>query len=412
MGNSFRQTVAALFASETMTSETMLSGHIAATVARAKASDSDYLIAAQDTTYYNYSGHNSMAGLGVIQGKIQGLMQHNVLLCDEGGLPLGLLDQQYWTRQGDMDWPADKKESQKWFNGLSAVNQQAHESEKHWVVTCDRESDIFDFFKAERAPNVDLLVRVFQPRKVEVLSAGTVCPLPTVAEHLDDYGQYQVQIERDNRTVELTLQLQGAAVSVHPGKDLSVAKHKTQGLSLVVATEVACQNVKTQKDCFNPKQAATWLLLTSLPIETIDDLKRVVRFYSLRWRVERLHFTLKSGALNVEKLQFDDIHTLTNGLAFYAVVAWQLLALTYALRQDADQPAEAIFDEREVHLLKQLSQKPIRSVREAALAMAKLIGFAPSKKQPLPGVKVLATAIERFSFSKQAAIALAKPLQD
>ncbi|MDJ1174768.1 hypothetical protein [Roseofilum capinflatum] len=34
----------------------MLSGHIQATVERAKATDGEYLIAAQDTTYYNYSG--------------------------------------------------------------------------------------------------------------------------------------------------------------------------------------------------------------------------------------------------------------------------------------------------------------------------------------------------------------------
>ena len=395
-----------------MTSETMLSGHIAATVERAHASDSDYLIAAQDTTYYNYSGHESLSGLGVIQGKLQGLMQHNVLLCDELGLPLGLLNQQYWTRQGGMDLPAGVKESQKWFNGLSAVNQQAKDSDKRWVVTCDREGDIFEFFKAERAPSVDLLVRVFQPRRVEVLSAGTVRHLSTVAEHLDDYGQYQVQIERDHRTVELTLRLQGAAVSIYPGKDLSIAKHKTQGLSLVVATEVACQEVKSKKDCFSPKKAVTWFLLTSLPIDTPDDLQRVVRFYALRWRIERLHFTLKSGALDVEKLQFDDIHTLTNGLAFYSVVAWQLLALTYGLRHNPDRPAEAIFDETEVTLLKHLARKPIRSLRDAVLAMTKLIGFAPSKKQPLPGIKVLATAIERFSFSTQAAQALAKPLQD
>ena len=160
MGNSFRQTVAALFSRETMNSETMLSGHLAATLERAAASEGDYLIAAQDTTYYNYSGHHQMSGLGIIQGKVQGLMQHNVLLCDEARLPLGVLNQQYWTREGEIDWPAEAKESQKWFNGLQAVNQQAQGSDKRWVVTCDRESDIFEFFKAQRASNVELLVRV------------------------------------------------------------------------------------------------------------------------------------------------------------------------------------------------------------------------------------------------------------
>ena len=416
MGNSFRQTVAGLFARDDMNSSTMLSGHIAQTQTRAQACSSEYLIAAQDTTYYNYSGQTQMTGLGRIQGKVRGLMQHNVLLTDEDGLLLGLVDQQYWTRDGGIDWPADQKESQKWFNGLNAVNQKAEGSSKRWVVTCDREGDIFEFFKAPREPNVDLLVRVYQPRRVEVATHGTVYPLPDVAAHLDDYGQYSVQIERQvdgkRRAVNVTLQLQSATVHIYPGKDLSATLHKTQQLSLVVATEVACVDIKTGDDCFDAENALCWSLLTSLPIATEAQVKRIIRFYALRWRIERLHFTLKSGSLNVEKLQFDDVHTLVNALSFYSVVAWRLLGLTYALREDPERPAQTMFEFDELKLLHQLSGKPVDSLGQATLALAKLVGFAPSKKQPLPGVKLLATAIERFYFVKQGAAAISKPLQD
>lgn len=55
-----------------MTSATLLSGHIAATGDRAAASESEYLIAAQDTTFYNHSGQSQMSGLGVIQGNDTG----------------------------------------------------------------------------------------------------------------------------------------------------------------------------------------------------------------------------------------------------------------------------------------------------------------------------------------------------
>ncbi len=416
MGSSFRQTVAGLFARDDMNSSTMLSGHVAETHARAQASDSEYLIAAQDTTYYNYSGQTQMTGLGRIQGKVRGLMQHNVFLIDEGGLPLGLVDQQYWTREGGIDWPSDQKESQKWFNGLSKVNQQAKGSIKRWVVTCEREGDIFKFFKAPREPNVDLLVRVYQPRRVEVATAGTVCPLPDVAAHLEEYGQYCVQIERlydgKRRTVEVSLQLQAATVHIYPSQALSAARHKTQELSLVVATEIACIDVKTGDDCFDSDTPLCWCLLTSLPIEHAEDVHRILRFYALRWRIERLHFTLKSGSLNVEKLQFDDVHTLVNALSFYSVVAWRLLGLTYALREDPEQPAQTMFDPDELKLLHQLSGKPVDSLGQATLALATLVGFAPSRKQPLPGVKILATAIERFCFAKQGAAAVSKPLQD
>ncbi|MEM8642035.1 MAG: hypothetical protein AAGG51_24970 [Cyanobacteria bacterium P01_G01_bin.54] len=71
-----------------------------------------------------------------------------------------------------------------------------------------------------------------------------------------------------------------------------------------------------------------------------------------------------------------------------------------------------MFDADELSLLHQLSGQAVDSLRQATLALTKLVGFAPSKRQPLPGVKVLATALERFFFVKQGAQAVSKPLQD
>ena len=125
-----------------MSHSKLLSAHVASTRVQAQASDSEYLIAAQDTTYYNYSGQAQMSGLSIIQGKVRGLIQHNVLLLDANGQPLGVIDQQYWTRDGEIDWPSNQKESQKWFKGLSAVNQQAQGVNKRWVrllrILCKR----------------------------------------------------------------------------------------------------------------------------------------------------------------------------------------------------------------------------------------------------------------------------------
>lgn len=222
----------------------------------------------------------------------------------------------------------------------------------------------------------------------------------------------QVEINRDNRAVRLILNLRAGAVNVYPDKDLSPAKHKTQGFSLVIAEEIACIDIKTQETLEPPKEPAIWYLLTTLPIADIVDVKRIVYFYALRWRIERLHFTLKSGALEVEKLQFDDVHTLINALAFYSIVAWKLLALTYALREDPSQSALNLFEPSEVLLLQQISAKEIHSLGDAVLALTRIVGFAPSKKQPFPGVKVLAAALEKFSFIKIGFEAAAKPSSD
>jgi hypothetical protein len=57
-----------------------------------------------------------------------------------------------------------------------------------------------------------------------------------------------------------------------------------------------------------------------------------------------------------------------------------------------------------VTLLEKVSSQKIVSLGQAVLALTKLIGFAPSKKQPFPGVKVLATALDRFFFMKLASL--------
>ncbi len=99
-------------------------------------------------------------------------------------------------------------------------------------------------------------------------------------------------------------------------------------------------------------------------------------------------------------MQFDDLQTTLNALSFYLVVAWQLLSLVYALRDVGPCAAATSFDGEELHLLGQLSTKPIETVQDATLVLGKLVGFAPSKKQPMPGVKVLGQALERFYYLK------------
>lgn len=74
MGNSFRQTIASIFSHSKMTAEKMLESHRASSIERGKTSEGEYLIVAQDTTYYTYSGHEQMQGLGYIQGGVRGIM--------------------------------------------------------------------------------------------------------------------------------------------------------------------------------------------------------------------------------------------------------------------------------------------------------------------------------------------------
>lgn len=375
----------------------MLAGHIIATKARISQSEGEYILVAQDTTYYNYSGHQAMQGLGWIQGHVKGIMQHNLLAISELGIPLGLLGQEYWSRHSSQ--PYQGTESEKWFRGLATINQELGEAAQKVVLIQDREADIYEFLQAERAASVELIVRVHEPRKLEITESGEIFKLAEMSEKLPLVGQKRVTILRKGQETTLVLALRAASVNVLGGHQKHTGKAKTAGLSLVIAEETEALDSQG-KSVFDPTERAIWYLLTSLAIENPVAIERVTMFYALRWRIERFHYTLKSGALEVEKLQFDDLATTLNALAFYSIVAWQILAIVYLTREEQEQTASFCYEEKEIALLAAMSRKVITTVKEATLALVKLAGFAPSKRQPLPGIKILAQSLERFHYIK------------
>lgn len=409
LGNSFRQTVASIFSKEKMTTSQMLEGHLNATVDRCQSSDSSYIVVAQDTTYYNYSGHKKMEGLGAIQGSVKGIVQHNALAVNENGVPMGVIYQRNWTRSGAN---AFENESEKWFEGLRATNEQLGQLNKPVILVQDREADIFDFFKAPRAENVDLVVRIFQRRKMEILPDEDVAGLYEAINALPQLGTCHTMIRRNNKPVKLTLSVQASQVNILPRKHLSAKLHKTKGLSIVVAKEVAAIDNKGQ-DCFDASSTVCWILLTSLEASNLDQACQVIHHYASRWIVERLHYTLKSGSLKVERLQFDDVLTMFNALAMYTIVAWRILYLTISVRQKPEQSPDNYFTSLELKVLSNKDPKARSSLGEAIKALGRLVNFVPTTAQPLPGVKIMAEAIRTLNDITQALQDLYDdPLQD
>lgn len=94
-----------------------------------------------------------------------------------------------------------------------------------------------------------------------------------------------------------------------------------------------------------------WLLLTTLPIETFEQAWQGVRWYSLRWLVERYHYTLKSGC-RIEQLQLETKERLLKALATYAIVAWRLMHLTYQARLVPDASCEGLLLPAEWRILR------------------------------------------------------------
>lgn len=392
-GNS-RRVVSRVLGDQRLSSETLLTGHRAATLGRIKEDpDTDFLLPT-DTVFFTFPGHQKTEGLNPLQGKIPGIVQHNVMVINaRTGLVHGVPVVHNWTRGGHQD--SLEVESNKWFMGLDYANELAVEMpDKRFTVVNDRESDILGLFKASRLPNVHLINRVHQPRRYELISAEEQATgerligyLSEIAQNLPIIGIEEVSVYRENRRVRITIEMSAAPIRIHPDKHRSERLHSAEGLNLVVAREIAAVT-EGGEDVFKPEGASEWLLVTSLPVSNLEEVRFVVRSYGLRWRIERLHYTMKSGALNSEWLQFDDVRTLCNGLVLNTVVAWKILCLVYEARQEEVQ-ARHCLDDLELTILSTAMGHPVISMKDACLAIGSLVKFEPTKAQPYPGIKVV-----------------------
>jgi hypothetical protein len=133
-----------------------------------------------------------------------------------------------------------------------------------------------------------------------------------------------------------------------------------------------------------------WLLYTSEPIDTPNDVLRVIDWYRARWTIEEYFKALKTGCA-LEKRQLEDLPALVNVLALFIPIAWRLLLLKSEARDVPDSSATTILEPEELEVLriagrKKLSANP--TAEEAMLAVAALGGHL--KHNGRPGWQTLA----------------------
>jgi hypothetical protein len=374
----------------------ILDAHIRRTQDRLPT-DRQPVLAIQDTTVLNFSGHPATAGLGYLSALEQrGLFVHSTLCVGPDGVPVGLLDQRVWVRN-DADFgkrtdrrhrPTAAKESQRWLDGLSGT-EAALPSGQAVVTVADREADFYDLFATPRRPGHDLLIRAKSRRRIRhearLLGHG-IATRPSG-------GQLRVKLPRANgrpgRTAPLVLRYGTFAIeppSTHPDR-----KH----LPALPVTVVLAEER-------NPPPGVApvrWLLLSTLTVRCFADAVRLIRWYARRWLIERYNFVLKSGC-RAEKLQLETATRLERALATYAVVAWRLLWLTYAARRDPDAPCDGVLEPEEWRVLQgHGGQEPTAtppSLREAIGLVARLGGFLGRRADGVPGVQVIWRGLSRL----------------
>ena len=89
-----------------------------------------------------------------------------------------------------------------------------------------------------------------------------------------------------------------------------------------------------------------WILLTDLPIDTVEDVLRVIDYYTCRWQIEIYFRILKSGC-KVEESQLETAERFEPYLALNMIVAWRIMHVMMLGRDCPDLPCDIAFDDDE-----------------------------------------------------------------
>ena len=138
-----------------------------------------------------------------------------------------------------------------------------------------------------------------------------------------------------------------------------------------------------------------WRLFTSEAVDTQEQVEQIIDGYRARWVIEEYFKALKTGC-SFEQSQLESLASLKNLLGIYIPVAWQLLVLRSAARDEPHRPATDALSPRQLTVLRMIVRgKPLPSeptIGEVATAIADLGGHVRSNGPP--GWQVLGRGFE------------------
>ena len=362
--------------------------------------DEETVIVPQDTTCLNYTTHSATTGMGPLGAgdgsKGYGMFVHSAIAISESGVPLGLMHQQRWSRSKKIGRkhdrkkrPLEEKESFRWVQTARAV-EAAVPPDRRLIQLADREADFFEMFAEPRRDNSHLLVRVHQNRRLEDKERLLWDELAQLQPDLI----YNMLVHTSHSTTvrKARLELRFGLMTIQPPCD-GVHDKKLEPITLT-AIEVR------ETDAPEGADEICWRLLTDLSVDSVKVAKRYVKYYELRWLIERYHYVLKSGC-QIEDSQLRSFEAIERLLALFSAVAIRLLWLTYSARKRPEAPCTVVFSDIEWKVLYRYHHEqpppdePPR-LTDSVLWLAQMGGFLGRQSDGEPGVKVLWRGLMRL----------------
>ncbi len=376
---------------------------------RARIAEHSAVLIAQDTTELDFSDHPPTGAGPLNSEKQRGFLDHSQIAFTPNGLCLGVVNVKIWARsdegfgtakQRQYD-PLETKEKYRWLEGYRyACELQQQVPETQIVSVADCECDIYELFvevdkQGEAA--VDYVIRGGKTRCLPELDPesgpSTYRKLQQKMNEAPLITVRQLDLPRTpkRKAREVTLEVRAKRVRLKP----PYRKHTT--LPEVEINVVLVREINPPSD----DEAVEWLLITTLPISTAEEVLLVVDYYTGRWPIEVFFRVYKTGC-QVEQIQLETSARLLPCLMLYKIIAWRVLYLTMLGRHCPELPCDVLFTADEWKpVWKITSKEPIPEIAPSLstflLLLAQLGGHNGRAKDGPPGPQSIWVGIRRMT---------------
>jgi hypothetical protein len=401
-----------------VTLDRLIEPHLEATAVRARLA-SDVLVL-HDTTEFRFEGMKQREGLGKLAGNGQGFFGHFALVVTERDrAPLGLGGVVAYTREPKVrdrarmsereraDWPS---EAARWGELIDDVNRRIGDVQPIHVM--DREADDFVLFQDMRRAGMRFVARMNVARKrYATADAETeALPIETLA------GVVPIVATREVTLSARAGKRGGESERVHPVRD---RRHATLAISAKTIELEPPRYYRKQRPPLSisivrvveisapaGEMPVEWVLYSTEPVDTTEQVLRIVDAYRARWTIEEYFKALKTGCA-IERRQLESLHSLLAALGVFAPLAVRMLALRNYAREQPDAPAAAVVSDIELLALRAIGRTKLSAAptaRDALLAVAALGGHL--KRNGDPGWLTLARGFEKLDVATQVIVAM------
>ena len=351
-----------------------------------------------DTTEMDFTEHTALQGSGPIgDGNGRGFLQHNSLaVLPEPRQVLGLAYQQWYVRQeapeGEHTSQRKRRERESllWLRGIAATGRPPEDC--RWVDVGDRGADIYEAMVESQAQGHDFLYRVVQNRQVWTSEErGELTNLRDFACSLASQGRDVVEIPARGGRAARAAEVEMAAARVWIPAPSGTLQRAQQ--PVIAAWVVRIWEASPPKGV----EGLEWILITSVPTQTIKDLRERRDWYACRWMVEVFHDIEKNGC-SEEDRRFETAERMETCLAILSVVAVRIFQLRTALNAQPDEPAEQVATQQEIQVVRKVTKhrKGSFTVKDFVRGVGQLGGFLGRKHDGHPGVKTLWRGYQRL----------------